>query len=58
MDEIYARNLNWNEFDGKTAYISGSYGMLASYMVYFLVSLPNSLKKCVCTHTHSKSPMK
>ena len=43
MDEIYARNLNWNEFDGKTVYISGSYGMLASYMVYFFIYL-NEIK--------------
>ena len=39
MNEIYSRNYDWNRFSGKTVYISGSYGMLASYVVYFLIYL-------------------
>ncbi len=39
MDEIYSRNYDWNAFSGKTIYITGSYGMLASYIVYFLIYL-------------------
>jgi len=36
MDEIYSSDFDWRVFDGKTIYISGSYGMLASYIVFFL----------------------
>ena len=39
MEEIYSRGYDWNEFSGKKIYISGSYGMLASYIVYFLIFL-------------------
>ncbi len=37
MDEVYSRDYDWNRLSGKTIYISGSYGMLASYLVYFLI---------------------
>lgn len=36
MEDIFSRNLNWKNLDGKTVYISGAYGMIASYIVYFL----------------------
>lgn len=39
MEEIYSRGYDWEEFSGKKVYISGSYGMLASYIVYFLIYL-------------------
>ena len=39
MEEIYSRGNDWDMFSGKNIYISGSYGMLASYIVYFLVYL-------------------
>ena len=39
MEEIYSGNLNWNEFSGKTFYISGAYGMIASYIVLYLAYL-------------------
>ena len=37
MEEIFARDLDWSEFDGKSVLVTGAYGMLASYMVYFLI---------------------
>lgn len=36
MEDIFNRNLNWRNLDEKTVYISGAYGMIASYIVYFL----------------------
>ncbi len=39
MEEIFSRNLEWDSFSGKTFYVSGSYGMLASYIVLFLCFL-------------------
>ena len=36
MEDIFNRRLDWQRLDGKTIYISGAYGMLASYIVYFL----------------------
>ena len=39
MDEIYSRDIDWSRLSGKNIYISGSYGMLASYIVYFLIYL-------------------
>ncbi len=39
MENIFNRRYEWNKFDGKKVFISGSYGMLASYIVYFLMYL-------------------
>lgn len=39
MEEIYSRGYDWEAFNGKKVYVSGSYGMLASYIVYFLIYL-------------------
>ncbi len=39
MEEIFARDLDWSEFEGKSVLVTGAYGMLASYMVYFLIFL-------------------
>lgn len=39
MEDIYSRNIDWSLFDGKTILLSGAYGMLASYIVYFLLYL-------------------
>lgn len=36
MNNIYARNINWQMLDNKAVLITGAYGMLASYVVYFL----------------------
>lgn len=36
MEDIFNRNLDWQILKGKTVYISGAYGMIASYIVYFL----------------------
>lgn len=39
MEDIYHRSLDWNRLHGKTVFISGAYGMLASYIVCFLMYL-------------------
>lgn len=39
MDDIYSRNIDWKKLDGKTVLLTGAYGMLASYIVYFLMYL-------------------
>ena len=39
MEEIHSRNIEWNEFNGKSLLITGAYGMLASYLVFFLIYL-------------------
>lgn len=35
MEDIFSRNIDWNQLDGKTILLTGAYGMLASYIVYF-----------------------
>ena len=39
MENIFNRGYEWNRFDGKRFLISGAYGMLASYIIYFLMYL-------------------
>ncbi|MDC7290266.1 NAD-dependent epimerase/dehydratase family protein [Blautia schinkii] len=39
MEDIYARNVDWRELDRKTVLLTGAYGMLASYIVYYLMYL-------------------
>lgn len=39
MEDIYSRRADWDTFDGKTMLLTGAYGMLASYLVYFLFYL-------------------
>lgn len=39
MQDIYSRNLEWRKLQGKTVLITGATGMLASYVVFFLVYL-------------------
>lgn len=43
LDDIFCRDINWKRLNGKRILISGAYGMLASYLVYFLIYL-NELK--------------
>lgn len=39
MEEIYSRNYDWSMFKGSSFLVTGAYGMLASYIVLFLVFL-------------------
>lgn len=39
MEDIYSRTVNWNILNGKNILLTGAYGMLASYIVYFLFYL-------------------
>lgn len=39
MENIYQRKIDWSRLHHKTVFISGAYGMLASYLVYFLMYL-------------------
>lgn len=39
LEEIYARGYDWKKLDGCSVLITGAYGMLASYIAYFLLFL-------------------
>lgn len=39
MKDIFSRNLDWTRLNDKTVFISGAYGMIASYIVYYLCYL-------------------
>lgn len=39
MRDIYSRSVDWNMLNGKTVLLTGAYGMLASYVVLFLLYL-------------------
>lgn len=39
LEEIYSRNIPWEQMDGKTVLITGPYGMLSSYMTAMLIYL-------------------
>lgn len=39
MEDIYKRKLDWEKLNGKNILITGAYGMLASYFVFFLIYL-------------------
>lgn len=39
MEDIFSRNIDWERLNGKTVLLTGAYGMLASYIVYFLLYL-------------------
>lgn len=43
MENIYTRNIPWNRLNHKTVLVTGAYGMIASYFVFFLIYL-NELK--------------
>ena len=44
MEEIARRGGDWDWLRGRTVLVTGAYGMLASYMVYFLIYLNESEK--------------
>ena len=39
LEEIYKREINWSILEDKTVLVTGAYGMLASYVVFFLLYL-------------------
>ena len=39
MEDICSRGLDWMQFHDRTVFISGAYGMLASYLVCFFMYL-------------------
>lgn len=39
FEEIYLKNIEWKQLNGKTVLITGATGMLASYLVYYLCFL-------------------
>ena len=44
MEDIFSRNIDWKKLDGKSILLTGAYGMLASYIVYFIDYL-NTVKE-------------
>lgn len=47
MEKIYASRKTWSDLGGKSLYIAGAAGMIASYLVYFLICL-NEKKDVRC----------
>ena len=45
MEDIFSRNNSWERLENSTVVLTGAYGMLASYIVYFLT------KPCFCKLT-------
>lgn len=39
MEDIFARKINWDALRNKTILLTGAYGMLASYITYFIAFL-------------------
>lgn len=39
LEDIYSRNIPWNELRNSTVFITGAYGMLASYICFMLIYL-------------------
>ena len=39
MEDIHARELDWQKLKGKTVLITGAAGMLASYVAFYLIYL-------------------
>ena len=39
MEDIYSRSNEWKLLEGKTILLTGAYGMLASYITYFIIYL-------------------
>ena len=39
MEDIYGRDIGWEPLKGKTMLVTGASGMLASYLVYYLIYL-------------------
>ena len=48
MLNIFKSGLDYKRFNGKTFFITGGTGMLASYMVYFLIYLNENVKNFNC----------
>lgn len=44
LEDIFSRNIDWKKLDGKSILLTGAYGMLASYIVYFIDYL-NTVKE-------------
>lgn len=44
MEDIFSRNVDWNLLDKKSILLTGAYGMLASYIVYFLLYIKKKKK--------------
>ena len=42
MDQIKKSNLNWGQLRGKSIFISGATGMIASYLTLFFIYLNDS----------------
>lgn len=39
MEDIYSRDIDWNLLNGSKILVTGSYGMIASYIAFFLIYL-------------------
>lgn len=58
MEYIYNSGIDWNEISGKSFYITGAYGMLASYFVAFLCYLNNEYRANITIYANGRSEKK
>jgi nucleoside-diphosphate-sugar epimerase len=58
MRDILSRRIDWRRFDNKTVAVTGAYGMLASYLVYFLIFLNETKKSNIKVVSLSRSEEK
>lgn len=58
MESIYKTRENWHEFNHATIYITGSNGMLASYLVYYLIWLRENKDIDLCIIINSRNAKK
>lgn len=59
MERIYNSDLPWESMDGKNIYITGAAGMIASYVVFFLIYLNETrgfnINIYACVRNHGKA---
>ncbi len=48
MESLLNRNINYKRFNGKTFFITGATGLLASYVVYYLIFLNENIDNFNC----------
>ncbi len=44
MKKIFSANIDWNRINGKTIFVTGATGMLATYIIYFLIYLNEKIE--------------
>ena len=58
MENIYKRDYAWEELRGSAFFVSGAYGMLASYLVLYLCWLNEEHELDIKIFANGRSPEK